>query len=303
VIIGARGTELALQQARVVRAELQARGVKADVVAIKTSADRKKKAPMDPREEHATALKELEKALLKKKVDCCVHSLKDLPHTLGDGLEIVALLPRDDPRDALIVNPVTGADSLDSLPTGSRVGASSLRRRAQLLAMRPDLEVVELRGTLTERLRKVETGQVHATIVAAAALARLGATQRITSYLEAPDWLPAPGQGVIAIEIRSGDESARAILAPLGDNATREETDAERAFLAAIDGGRLAPVGALMDSTEVLHGFVSDANGRHIVRGSVDRDGRTPEDTGRALARELRSRGAESILTELRNAQ
>jgi hydroxymethylbilane synthase len=302
VIIGARGTELAMQQARAVRAALESRGVPAEVVAIRTSADKKRKAPMDPHEEHAVALRDLEKALVKKKIDCCVHSLKDLPPRVGDGLEIVALLARDDPRDALIVNPVTGADSLDSLPSGSRVGASSMRRRAQLLALRPDLEVVELRGTLTERLRKVETGQVHATIVAVAALARLGATQRITSYLEAPDWLPAPGQGVIAIEIRAGDDEARAILAPLGDGETRAATDAEREFLAAIEGGRLAPVGALMDSNEVLYGFVSDANGRHIVRGSVARDGRTPAETGRALARDLRARGAESILTELRKS-
>jgi hydroxymethylbilane synthase len=289
-----------MQQARAVRAALESRGVAAQVIAIRTSADKKRKAPMDPREEHAVALRELEKALVKKKIDCCVHSLKDLPQRVGDGLEIVALLPRDDPRDALIVNPVTGADSLESLPSGSRVGASSMRRRAQLLALRPDLEVVELRGTLTERLRKVESGQVHATIVAVAALARLGATQRITSYLELPAWLPAPGQGVIAVEIRAADDQARAILAPLGDPETRAATDAEREFLAAIDGGRLAPVGALMDSDEVLHGFVSDANGRHIVRGSVARDGRTPIETGRALARDLRARGAESILTELR---
>lgn len=291
-----------MQQARAVRAALESRGVPAEVVAIRTSADKKRKAPMDPHEEHTVALRDLEKALVKKKIDCCVHSLKDLPPRVGDGLEIVALLARDDPRDALIVNPVTGADSLDSLPSGSRVGASSMRRRAQLLALRPDLEVVELRGTLTERLRKVETGQVHATIVAVAALARLGATQRITSYLEAPDWLPAPGQGVIAIEIRAGDDEARAILAPLGDRETRAATDAEREFLAAIEGGRLAPVGALMDSNEVLYGFVSDANGRHIVRGSVARDGRTPAETGRALARDLRARGAESILTELRKS-
>jgi hydroxymethylbilane synthase len=291
-----------MQQARVVRAALEARGVPAEVVAIRTSADKKRKAPMDPREEHAVALKELEKALLKKKIDCCVHSLKDLPQTVGDGLEVVSLLERDDPRDALIVNPVTGADSLESLPSGSRVGASSMRRRAQLLASRPDLEVVELRGTLTERLRKVETGQVHATIVAVAALARLGATQRITAYLDAPEWLPAPGQGVIAIEIRSNDAQARALLAPLGDEATRLATEAEREFLAAIDGGRLAPVGALMGPDDVLHGFVSDANGRHIVRGAIASDGRTPAETGRALARDLRARGAESILTELRKA-
>jgi hydroxymethylbilane synthase len=300
VKIGARATALAMQQARVVRAAVLSRGVEAEVVAIRTSADRKRKAPMDPHEERSVALKELENALVRKKIDCSVHSLKDLPHTLGDGLEIVALLPRDDPRDALIVNPVTGADSLESLPSGSRVGASSMRRRAQLLALRPDLEVVELRGTLTERLRKVETGQVHATIVAVAALARLGATQRITSYLEAPQWLPAPGQGVIAIEIRSADPETRSILAPLDDDATRRATDAEREFLAAIDGGRLAPVGALIDANDVLHGFVSDANGRHIVRGSIARDGRTPAETGRALARDLRARGAESILTELK---
>ncbi|SRR6266542_1700675 len=298
--IGARRTELAMQQARLVRAALASLGHAAELVPVRTTADRKRKAPMDPHEERGVVLGELEKALVKKKIDCCVHSLKDLPHDVGDGLEIVALLPRDDPRDALIVNPITGADSLDSLPSGSRVGASSMRRRAQLLALRPDLEVVELRGTLTERLLKVETGKVHATIVAAAALARIGVTQRIACYLEAPDWLPAPGQGVIAVEIRADDDNSRALLAPLDDSATREATEAEREFLAAIKGGRLAPVGALMRLDGTLYGFVSDANGRHMVRGSIRRDGRTPAETGRLLARELRARGAESILTELR---
>src|SRR4029077_14807678 len=126
------------------------------------------------------------------------------------GLEVVALLAREDPREALIVSSVVGVDSLDDLPPGSRVGTSSLRRRAQLLARRRDLEVVELRGNVPTRLKKVDDGHVHAAILAAAALHRLGASQHITAYLDAPEWLPAAGQGAIAIQIRSDDARSRA---------------------------------------------------------------------------------------------
>jgi hydroxymethylbilane synthase len=185
------------------------------------------------------------------------------------------------------------------LPRGSRVGTSSLRRRAQLHAVRPDLEIVDLRGNVPTRIRKVDEGHVHAAILAAAGLHRLDVSQRITAYLDAPAWLPAAGQGAIAIQIRSDDDEARALLAPLGDAQTMLDTSAERAFLAALEGGCQVPIGALvMGGT--LHGFISDVAGTRSVRGSLALDPAQPQLTGVRLANDLRHRGASEILDSLR---
>ncbi|HET9777171.1 MAG TPA: hydroxymethylbilane synthase, partial [Gemmatimonadaceae bacterium] len=201
-----------------------------------------------------------------------------------------------------VVNRQTGAESLDDLPRGSRVGTSSLRRRAQLLALRPDLEVVELRGNVPTRLSKVERGTVHAAILAAAGLIRLDVERRITQFLEPPDWLPAPGQGAIAIQARADDERMNALLRPLDHEPTSSATRGERAFLAALEGGCQVPIGALMgdgDDGPTLYGMLADVNGRHIVRGSRTVTG-SPEAAGEALAAEIRSRGGSSLLVELR---
>jgi hydroxymethylbilane synthase len=222
------------------------------------------------------------------------------------GLEIVALLPREDPRDVLIVNDVLGASTLDELPPGSRVGTSSLRRRAQLLAMRPDLEVVELRGNVPTRVKKVDEGHVLAAILAAAGLHRLDISQRITAYLDAPQWLPAAGQGAIAIQIRRDDGKTRALLAPLADRDTMIDTTAERAFLAALEGGCQVPIGALAMTSggrHVLHGFIGDVTGKRIVRGEIALDVAQPELSGIRLANEFRGRGASDILESLRRAE
>src|SRR6185503_14456915 len=202
-------------------------------------------------------------------VDCCVHSLKDLPTESPRGLALAAILEREDPRDVLIVNNVVGATTLDELPPGSRVGTSSLRRRAQLLAARRDLDVVELRGNVPTRIRKVDEGQVHAAILAAAGLHRLDVSQRIAAYLDAPDWLPAAGQGAIAVQIRTDDDATRALLAPLDHADTTLAATAERAFLAALEGGCQVPIGALAvgrGDARVLHGFIADVKGLRVVR-------------------------------------
>jgi hydroxymethylbilane synthase len=236
----------------------------------------------------------------------CVHSLKDLPTENPPGLEVVALLPREDPRDALIVSSVVGVDSLDDLPPGSRVGTSSLRRRAQLLARRRDLDVVELRGNVPTRLKKVDDGHVHAAILAAAGLHRLGVSQRISSYLDAPDWLPAAGQGAIAIQIRANDDATRAAVEPLGDAETMLDTRAERAFLAALEGGCQVPIGALAgpsDTGRTLWGILADVTGARVVRGQMPLDVKAPELTGVRLANDLRHRGGNEILDSLRRAE
>jgi hydroxymethylbilane synthase len=289
-----------------VEAALETRGITSELVTFKTVGDKKLDEPLSEIGAKGLFTHELEVALAKKKVDCCVHSLKDLPTELPDGLVLGAVLEREDPRDVLVVNPVTQADNLEAIPAGSRIGTSSLRRRAQLLAIRPDLEVVELRGNVPTRLRKVDTGQVHAAILAAAGLIRLNARQRITQYLEPPEWLPAAGQGAIAIEIRDDDSELAEILSHLSDEPTSIATRAERAFLSALEGGCQIPIGALASrdssGTLVLHGFVSDTGGRDSVRGSHAVDETSPEESGRALAADLRTRGASSLLMELRNS-
>jgi hydroxymethylbilane synthase len=304
--IGTRASELALRQARLVEAALNARGLETEIVTFKTTGDKKLDQPLSEIGAKGLFTRELEVALGKSKIDCAVHSLKDLPTESPDGLAVVAQLEREDPRDVLVVNRIVGAENLDDLPAGSRVGTSSLRRRAQLLARRPDLEVVELRGNVPTRLGKVETGKVHAAILAAAGLIRLDATQRITAFLEPPDWLPAAGQGAIAIQVRDDDARMREIIEPLDHEPTSRATRAERAFLAALEGGCQVPIGALAVRTgpsHTLYGMLADITGRHIVRGSRDLDPGSPESTGEELATEIRSRGGTSLLAELRQAE
>lgn len=303
VRIGTRASELALRQARLVESALNARGIAAELVTFKTTGDKKLDEPLSAIGAKGLFTHEIEVALAKGKIDCAVHSLKDLPTELPDELEIVALLEREDPRDVLVVNRDVGAEGLDDLPAGSRVGTSSLRRRAQLKARRPDLEVVELRGNVPTRLSKVEKGSVHAAVLAAAGLIRLEVQQRISVFLEPPQWLPAPGQGAIAIEARKEDERIQQLLRPLDDPDTSLATRAERAFLAALEGGCQVPIGALVSAvggTPTLYGMLADLSGRHIVRGSRALDVNDPEATGEALAAEIRSRGGSSLLVELR---
>lgn len=306
VRIATRASELALRQARIVEAALEAAGHTCEIVTFKTTGDKRLDEPLSEIGAKGLFTHELEVALEKKKVDCCVHSLKDLPTELPAGLALGAILEREDPRDVLVVNAVTEAEDLASLPAGSRVGTSSLRRRAQLLAARPDLEVAELRGNVPTRLKKVETGKVHAAILAAAGLIRLDARQRIKQFLDAPAWLPAAGQGAIAVEIRADDDELREILSVLHHEETAVQVQAERSFLAALEGGCQVPIGALAtrdkSGTLELHGFVSDVRGREVVRGSIAVDESAPEISGRALAADLRTRGASSLLMELRNS-
>jgi hydroxymethylbilane synthase len=292
VRIGTRASELALRQARLV-----------ELVTFKTTGDKNLDQPLSEIGAKGLFTHEIETALSKGKIDCAVHSLKDLPTESPNGLEISAQLEREDPRDVLVVNRITGAENLEDLPAGSRVGTSSLRRRAQLLARRPDLEVVELRGNVPTRLSKVESGKVHAAILAAAGLIRLEVQQRITAYLDPTTWIPAPGQGAIAIQARTDDERMRELLSPLNHEPTSIATAAERAFLAALEGGCQVPIGAIVSDGEAgptLYGMLADITGKQIVRGSRALDPRSPESTGEDLAAEIRARGGASLLVELR---
>jgi hydroxymethylbilane synthase len=225
---------------------------------------------------------------------------------MPDGLEVVALLQREDPRDVLVVNKSISASSIGELLPGTRVGTSSLRRRAQLMSLRNDLELVELRGNVVTRIRKVDDGIAQVAILAAAGLHRLDLERRVTAYLDAPRWLPAAGQGAIAIQVRSDDAESRAVFGLLGDADTMVDTAAERAFLGALEGGCQVPIGATVvrsGAERVLHGFVADVDGERSVRGSLVVDVARPLLSGVQLADELRHRGARAILDSLRRGQ
>lgn len=281
---------------------LQSAGVESELVTYKTAGDKNLAQPLSEIGAKGLFTKELEDDLARGKVHCCVHSLKDLPTAMPEGLELAAVLPREDPRDVLVVNHFVGASSIAELPRGSRVGTSSLRRRAQLLALRRDLDVVELRGNVPTRIRKVDEGKVHAAILAAAGLHRLDIHQRISGYLDAPAWLPAAGQGAIAVQVRSDDDWARTVAAALTDAATQTATRAERSFLAALEGGCQVPIGALGADGQ-LHGFISSLDGTRVVRGRIALDMADPASSGRALAAQLRRDGGDEVLAGLRRAE
>jgi hydroxymethylbilane synthase len=303
--VGTRTSELALRQARLVQAALLAQGFESELVTYKTVGDKRLDEPLSAIGAKGLFTKELETGLLKGKIDCAVHSLKDLPTESPDGLHVRAVLEREDPRDALVVNHRILAESLNDLPPGSRVGTSSLRRRAQLLAARADLEVAELRGNVPTRLKKIDEGRVHAAILAAAGLHRLGAKQHITCYLDAPEWLPAAGQGAIAVQTRIDDARMDGLALSMNHAPTMRAVLAERAFLAALEGGCQVPIGALAIQGEriaMLHGMIADINGTRIVRGSIEVDAEDPALSGIRLANELRGQGASEILEGLRSA-
>ena len=305
--IGTRSSELALRQARLVQAALEAQGLASELVTYRTVGDKRLDEPLSAIGAKGLFTKELEQDLLKGKTHLAVHSLKDLPTDSPEGLVVAAVLEREDPRDALVVNGRILAQSLADLPRGSRIGTSSLRRRAQLLATRPDLEVAELRGNVPTRLKKIDEGRVHAAILAAAGLHRLGARQHVTCYLDAPAWLPAAGQGAIAVQVRTDDARVRALADAMNDAPTMRAVVAERAFLAALEGGCQVPIGALAVPTSerggMLHGMIASIDGTRIVRGSIARDPDDPALSGIRLANQLRGEGATEILEGLRRAE
>lgn len=304
--IGTRSSELALFQARQTASLLAALGVESELVTYTTIGDRILDKPLSAIGEKGLFTAELEADLLAGRTDCAVHSLKDLPTADPEGLFVVAMLEREDPRDAFVTRPGITATTLAELPEGAKVGTSSLRRRAQLRALRPDLEVCELRGNVGTRLRKIDEGQVDAALLAAAGLRRLGLGHRIVSLLNAPDWLGAPGQGAIAVQARVDDERVLAILRRLDHAPTRLAVSAERALLASLEGGCQVPIGAAtLDEPEyglMLHGIVASVDGTTVVRGGLPIDLQDPAASGRELARQLHAAGGEGILTDLREA-
>lgn len=303
--IATRASELALRRARAVQAMLAARGVESELLTFRTTGDKHFEDMLPPAGTKTAFTKELEAALLRGKADVAVHSLSDVSTDSSPGLTIAAVPARDDPRDVLVVNRLLEATPIAELPRGTRIGTSSVRCRSLLNFLFPDLEVVHLRGDLPTRLHKVDDGQVHGTIVSAAALHRLDVSQRIATYLEPPWWLPAPGQGAMAIQVREDDASALELVRPFDDPRARLDTSAERALLAALEGGLQSPVGALVVGPEgprVLHGLIADLQGRELLRAELAMDDGQPELVGVRVANDLRARGASRILDALRGA-
>jgi hydroxymethylbilane synthase len=241
-------------------------------------------------------LTELEVALLQQRADIAVHSLKDVPAELEPGFALIAILARADAADAFVSN--THA-ALPDLPRRARVGTSSLRRQAQLRALRPDLELLDLRGNVNTRLARLDGGHYDAIVLAAAGLERLGLAARIRSRLAAPDWLPAPGQAAIAVEARAGDSRISALLAPLHDAETDVVVRAERAFNAALGGSCTLPVGAwaVLGEHELhLYGLVGDASRGTLLRGEFSGTAQAPEALGQSLGAMLLREGAAALL-------
>lgn len=305
--LGSRGSRLALWQAEHVKGRLEAAhpGLRVEIRVLHTTGDRITDVPLARIGDKGLFTKEIDRAVVSGEVDAAVHSLKDVPTRLADGLALGAVLEREDPRDVYI--PAAGAaESLEALPPGATVGTSSLRRRAQLLHRRPDLIVRDLRGNLDTRLARLREGSYDAIILASAGIRRLGFEDAVRQVLEPPGWLPAVGQGALGIAVREDDESTRNLVAPLQHPETAAATAAERAFLRTLEGGCQIPIGALasIDGERiVLHGFVAGIDGRPFIRGVVDGPAKDPEAVGVALARRLLDQGAGEILDAIRGLE
>jgi hydroxymethylbilane synthase len=320
--LGTRGSQLALYQANTVANRLAEAGATCDIVVIKTSGDRLQDAPLSAAGGKRLFVKELEDALLNGTIDLAVHSAKDMPAILPDGLAIAAALPREDPLDAVVL-PASSAGArhvpsdLDALVAGlgpsPAIATSSVRRVAQLSRLLPGATFAPIRGNLDTRLRKLDAGEQggverhDALILAAAGLRRLGLGSRISVVLPASACVPAPGQGIIAVEIRRDDERTAAMVRPLSDSAATAALLAERSVVEALGGGCQTPVGALATSqdagTLALIAIVVALDGSREVRAIVSGPVRAAVDVGRRAAADLLARGAHDILDEARQQQ
>jgi hydroxymethylbilane synthase len=299
--IGTRGSKLALVQANWVKGKLEERhpGVAIELVIIKTSGDKLKDVPLAQVGGKGLFIKEIEEALFAGEVDLAVHSLKDMPALIPEGLMIAAVPPREDWRDAFISNNYA---HLADIPSGGRVGTGSLRRRVQLLHFRPDLEIVPIRGNVDTRLMKMTEQGLDGLILAAAGLARLGLTHVSRSFLTDKEMLPAVSQGALGLEVRMADGRTRELIAFLDDPVTHAAVQAERGFLARLEGGCVVPVaglGQLNDGVLSFEALIGDLDGRTIIRDRITGAPEEADSLGRALAERLLDRGGREILARI----
>jgi len=296
--IGTRGSKLAQAQTEIVRRAIQAQsGTQSEIVAIKTSGDRILDRPLADAGGKGLFTKELEEALLSSRIDLAVHSMKDVPTYFPAGLGIGTYLPREDPRDAFLSRKV---ETFADLPKGARIGTSSVRRKAQVMRARPDLETILLRGNVDTRIAKLDSGEFDAILLAYAGLKRLKLAARATSLMSLREWLPALGQGAIGIELRVRDVNAARAVVPLNDVATSVALTCERAFQSALDGSCRTPIAGLAtydDGRLEFRGEVLAPDGSDSVGGSLEvKLGNNPlrdaQEAGRNLGLELKPRAA-----------
>lgn len=300
--IATRQSRLALWQAEHVAEKLRAAhpGLEVVLVPMTTQGDRILDRTLAQVGGKGLFIKELEVAIAEGRADIAVHSMKDVPSELPEGMTLAAMLSRADPRDAFLS---VKHPSFDALPQGARVGTSSLRRQCQLKSLRPDLEVLPLRGNVETRLRKLQDGDYDAIVLAAAGLTRLGLADRITHYIDTEQSLPAVGQGIVGVECRSDDARSVELLGALDDAAARQCCEAERAFALRLQGSCQSPVAgfAELEGDRIrLRGLVGSDDGRTVYRGSIEGPAAQRHALGTALAERLIAQGAGALLDELR---
>jgi len=307
--IGTRGSALALWQARTVAGLIESAGHSVDLVVIKTGGDRLQERPLSETGDKRLFVKEIEDALLAGEIDLAVHSAKDMAATLPEGLDIAAVLPREDPRDALVLrsgNKVADfAAALAHIGDTPAIATSSIRRTAQLRMIAPHARFEPIRGNVDTRIRKLDAGDFDALVLASAGMRRLGFTARISTAIPLEICVPAPGQGIVAIEIRADDARARRALQSAGDERAATALTAERAVVVALGGGCQLPLGAIAIQNGggfEMHGVVASPDGSRAIRCSVEGSIRDPKGAGERLAEELARGGATRILDTVRAA-
>ncbi|WP_206486045.1 hydroxymethylbilane synthase [Thalassotalea sp. G2M2-11] len=301
VRIATRKSALALWQAEYVKAQLEHfhAGINVELVPMTTKGDIILDTPLAKVGGKGLFVKELEVAMLENRADIAVHSMKDVPVEFPDGLGLEVICPREDPRDAFVSNTI---NSFEELPHGAVVGTSSLRRQCQIKALRPDLDIRDLRGNVNTRLAKLDNGDYDAIILAAAGLIRLEMPERIKAFIEPEVMLPANGQGAVGIECRTDDETIKALLAPLECSTTRTRVLAERAMNRALEGGCQVPIGsyALVQDEQIhLRGLVGAIDGSQIISDEITGDANQAEQLGQALGEKLLAQGADKILKQV----
>src|SRR6266481_1165114 len=295
--IGSRGSQLALWQANHVAGLLRAQGHSIEIEIIKTTGDKITDVALAKVGTKGMFTKEIEEALADRRVDLAVHSMKDVPTELAPEFALAAIMKREDTRDAFIS---VKFSTLEELPRGARVGTSSLRRQCQLKALRPDLEIIPLRGNVDTRLKKLESGEYDAIILAAAGVHRLGLDKHVRSRISADVMCPAVGQGALAIETRRDDRQTQTFLAFLNDADTRQAIECERALLGSLGGGCQVPIGAYAEKRNgrlSLQAMVGRPDGSEILREQAE--GTDAESLGRETAQILLKRGADKILADV----
>jgi hydroxymethylbilane synthase len=309
--IATRGSKLALWQAHAVSDRLRAAGTRTEIVVLTTTGDRSQQTPVAGDDTKRQFVKELEDALLRGDADLAVHSAKDLPVELPEGLGVAACLPREDPRDGIVLplhslrdtGPVSVLEVFARLGRGASIGTGSVRRVAQLVPVVPGVTFAPIRGNVDTRLAKLDRGEFDALVLACAGLRRLGFGERISAPIPVNQCVPAPGQGIVAIEIRLDSEGVRAALRQIHDEAAGRALTAERALVTALGGGCQLPLGAIAhdrEGTLEMLAIVASLDGSRVVRCSMSGPSAEPGALGRRLAEALEAEGARALLDEVR---